>query len=141
MHHYRKTVKQYRATKAKNEASKKCPFCVEATIEKSLYETDLSYVIRNITEYDLWESHEVVDHLMIIPKRHVESLVAMDDNERLDTMRIAAHYEAEGYNVYARGVGSATRSVAHQHTHLIKISDKNPRVVLHVKKPYFLLRW
>lgn len=141
MHHYRKTIKQYMATKAKNEALKQCPFCVSETIEKCLYETDLSYVVRNITEYDLWESHEVVDHLMIIPKRHVENFVSMSDNERLDVMRIAAHYEADGYNVYARGVGSATRSVKHQHTHLIKINDKDPRLVLHVKKPYFLFRW
>lgn len=140
MHHYRKTIKQYRATRAKNAATKSCPFCDRATLENALYETELSYVVRNVTEYDLWEAHEVAEHLMVIPKRHTESLQDMSTEERLDMLDIAAQYEVEGYNVYARGVGATTRSVEHQHTHLIKIKDRYPRVVLHVQKPYFLIR-
>ena len=138
MHHYRTTLQHYTANLRKSKDS--CPFCDTATVQKSLYKNDSLYVVENITQYDLWEMHDVIHHLLIVPNRHVESLSELIDGERLALMAVAADYEQRGYNVYARGVGFITRSVRHQHTHLIKASNKTPRAALFLQKPYMLIK-
>jgi diadenosine tetraphosphate (Ap4A) HIT family hydrolase len=107
---------------------------------KSVFETEFSYVIPNKIEYDLWESHRVLEHHMVLPKRHAESISEMNDQERQDMLQIIADYEAKGFNIYARGVGGPTRSIAHQHTHLIRIQPDRPKLIVHIKKPHFLIR-
>lgn len=94
----------------------------------------------NLTQYDLWELYDVEDHLLVIPKRHIETLKELTNNERLDIMDQVAEYEANGYNVYARGVGFARRSVNHQHTHLIKVTNKKPRLAVFLQYPYYLFK-
>ena len=97
-------------------------------------------VVPNRVSYDVFEGRRVVDHLLIIPKRHVETIKNFTKQEKLDMVDIAGAYESKGYNVYARGVGSLTRSVGHQHTHLIKIkNDRMPRILLYIRKPYLLI--
>jgi len=117
-----------------------CPFCDPAEIDYRLIEqTDHAYVVPNQTSYDIWEHHKVLEHLMVIPKRHVGHLGELNDTELLDVMRLIAKYEVKGYSVYARGTTSPRRSVKHQHTHLIKIDTKLPRVSLYVRKPYIMV--
>jgi len=135
VNHYRKTVKVYR----KRRKSQKCPFCDPETLAKAIYQNDRIYVVPNLTQYDLWESFDVKDHLLIVPKRHVVKLPELDDKEKLAIMQVAAGYEAEGYSIYARGVGFVNRSVEHQHTHLIKVSNKQPKVMLYLNRPYYYL--
>jgi len=137
LHHYRKTVKQYR----KRQKVQECPFCNPETLNKAILTTEHSYIVSNLTQYDLWELYDVVDHLLVIPKRHVKSLKELHDAERLDIMNLAADYEEKGYNVYSRGVDVATRSVEHQHTHLIKLAHKRPRFAVYLHKPYFVVKW
>lgn len=115
-----------------------CPFCNEATLKRAVEETTHAYVVPNLTQYDLWEAHNVTDHLLVIPKRHVTSLSELNEKERLEIMDIVARYEPQGYNVYARGVGFVNKSVEHQHTHLIKVTNKKPWLTLFLRKPYFL---
>jgi diadenosine tetraphosphate (Ap4A) HIT family hydrolase len=136
MHHYRKTIKKYR----ERQNLQDCPFCAAATQAKAVKETLHSYIVPNLTQYDLWELHEVTDHLLVIPKRHVKSLQELSDEERLDIMNLAAEYDSQGYSMYARGVDFATRSVEHQHTHLIKASNKRPRLALFLRKPYIVIK-
>lgn len=138
MHHYRKTIKQYRTFNEGDKAVEGCTFCREVGSSKALHETATMFIIPNRVKYDMFEGRRVVDHLMVIPKRHVESLHDFTDQEKLDQMTIAGLYEADGYNVYARGKGSVSRSVAHQHTHLIKLSDKKPNVIFFAEKPRIL---
>jgi ATP adenylyltransferase len=135
MHHYRKTVKKYHRRRVQH-----CPFCDSATLAKAIKETPHSYIVPNLTQYDLWEMHDVTDHLLVIPKRHVKSLQELNKQERLDIVDLASDYEAEGYNVYARGVAFATRSVEHQHTHLIKAANKKPRMAFYLRKPYVVIK-
>jgi diadenosine tetraphosphate (Ap4A) HIT family hydrolase len=117
-----------------------CPFCDPAEIDYRLIEqTDHAYLIPNETPYDVWEHHKVLEHLMVIPKRHVPHLGELEDAELLDVMRLIAKYEAAGYNVYARGISSPRRSVGHQHTHLIKIDQKMPRVSVYMRRPYIMV--
>lgn len=97
------------------------------------------YIMPNRVSYDLFEERRVTDHLMVVPKRHVETLADFTKEENLDYMALIGKYEQQGYNVYARGVGSITRSVAHQHTHLIKLRDKKSSLIIFTRKPHFLL--
>jgi len=134
MYHYRKTRKIYNS----NKLAEECPFCGRALKEKGIIESKHSYVVPNLTKYDLWELHEVADHLLLLPKRHVQHLSELNESERLEIMDTLAKYEANGYSVYARSTGYNNRSVEHQHTHLIKTTNKKFRVALFTEKPYFL---
>ena len=137
MLHYRKTFRLYKQRRA---ASVTCPFCAPETLANALVTTDAYYIVPNLTKYDLWESHDVEHHLMIIPRRHVESLADLDNHEMLEIMKKIADYEHNGYSVYARGVGFSMRSVKHQHTHLIKASNTHPRLTIFMRKPYMLIK-
>jgi diadenosine tetraphosphate (Ap4A) HIT family hydrolase len=137
MYHKRKTRKKYDAY-PKPAA---CQFCDPAEITSRLVrETELAWVIKNRTFYDMWEMSKVLDHLMIVPKRHVASLSELTDAEKLDVMNLVGQYESTDYNIYARAVTNTRRSVAHQHTHLIKTDHKLARFLLHVRRPYFMIK-
>jgi hypothetical protein len=140
MYHYRKTRKTYEHHNRSNKTGA-CPFplCnVADTLQPILFENSTMYVIPNRVSYDLFEGREVLDHVMIIPKRHIESMKDFTKSEKVDAMTIAGEYEARGYNVYARGVGAITRSVRHQHTHLIKLTSRKPKAYFFLTKPHFL---
>jgi len=139
MNHYRSTMKSYKKQRSKDKQAGVCPFC-DLTGERIVEATDLCVVVPNLTKYDLWELHKVQEHLMVIPRRHVESLDELTTEEMLDIMQVIAKYERRGYNVYARGVGFVRRSVKHQHTHLIKVSNKSPKFTIFFTKPYWLFR-
>ena len=136
MHHYRSTMRKYKHRRNTDA----CPFCDPKTLKRALYTDKHLYIVPNLTTYDLWEGHNVERHLLIIPRRHVKSLDDLRDAEKLAIMNQAAAYETDGYNVYARGVGFAARSVTHQHTHLIKSSNKRPQLLVYLRRPYFLLK-
>lgn len=136
MHHSRKTRKLYEA----RQKQKECPFCAAATLENSIKTTEYCFVVPNLTKYDFWEMRNVEDHLLIAPRRHVEGLKDTTKEEREDIMNLIAEYESKNYNIYARSVQSISRSVPHQHTHLIRLSNKQAKVVLFLQRPYFLFR-
>lgn len=139
MHHYRKTKKRYVTYNAGDKAAEGCTLCKEVDGPKVTFENDTMFVIPNRVAYDMFEGRSVVDHLMVIPKRHLGSLQDFTDKEKLDQMTIVGDYESQGYNVYSRGVGSISRSVIHQHTHLIKLADKKPRIIFYAQKPHILI--
>lgn len=117
-----------------------CPFCDEADRANAVYEDEHIYIVPNLTKYDLWELHDVTEHLLIIPKRHLKSLAEATKKERSLVIDKIAEYEAQGFSVYARGVGFVRRSVEHQHTHLIKTTDKEPRFAIMLMKPRLVLK-
>ncbi|MBC7707806.1 HIT domain-containing protein [Polaromonas sp.] len=132
MFHYQKTKKRLSSFPKPTG----CPFCENLRLEKITEETEFHLVVPNRVKYDVWELRRVIDHLLVVPKRHVLSLAELTKAEKLDHMNIVSKYESKGYNVYARGVGSGQRSVAHQHTHLIKTVTKQARGSLTIRKPY-----
>lgn len=140
MHHYRKTRKAYAMYNAGDRAASGCTFCKEVGQPKVLRENPTMFIIPNRVAYDMFEDLRVLDHLMVIPKRHVESLQNFTDEEKLDHMAIVGEYEAQGYSVYSRGVGQVNRSVKHQHTHLLKLDNKKPKFVLYAAKPHILIK-
>lgn len=139
MYRWRRNHKQYL-----NQIKKPggCQFCDPAEIDYRLIEqTEHVNVIPHHIPYDVWEHHKVLECLMVIPKRHVSSFGQMKDEETLDLIKLIARYEKNGYNVYARASNSPRRSQGHQHTHLIKIDDKEPRFTALLTKPYWLVRF
>ena len=139
MKHYRTTYKKYKGH-AKTDAvrSIECAFCDPSAIEEIIKETDTVRVVRNRVKYDMFDGDRVVDHLMVIPKAHRASVGEFTDQELLDSFRIAGEYEEQGYGIYARGKGAATRSIEHQHTHLMKLANRPARLILYSHRPYFL---
>ncbi len=135
MYHQRKTYKWYQQRKKLPG----CPFCDPDEISYRIREeTDLFYVILNNPPYYVWENHRVVEHLLVIPKRHADTLNDFTDEELLEYGRITGRYETNDYSVYARSDTSPRRSVTHQHTHLIKVDRKQPSFSVYVRKPYVL---
>lgn len=117
---------------------KKCVFCdIKKGDEQFIKQTKYSKVIKNIFPYSLWELIDVKEHLMITPVRHTGSLGDLNDKEALDYMKLLQEYEAKGYNLYSRAPDSPTKSIPHQHMHLIKTAGKPRRFVVHAKKPIF----
>lgn len=139
MLHYRKTKVKYNSHNNADKKVQSCGFCDAETSARHVYETDTIAVIPNRVSYDMFEGRRVTEHLMVIPKQHRESFVDFTQQEQLETMQVIAKYETEGYNIYARGVGSISRSMKHQHTHLIKLSQRTSNAVFYIKRPYFLL--
>jgi diadenosine tetraphosphate (Ap4A) HIT family hydrolase len=135
MNHHRKTICKYKSHKTES-----CAFCDISTISNAIYEDKFVYIVPNLTQYDLWELHDVEDHLLLIPKRHILTLAELSDKERLAVIGQAALYETKGCGVYARGVGFIKRSMKHQHTHLIKISNKKPKIAVFLQSPYYLFK-
>jgi diadenosine tetraphosphate (Ap4A) HIT family hydrolase len=136
MYHFRKTRHKYKSFPKPDH----CHFCDTKEMTEIIEETAFARVVRNRVSYDMWEMRRVTDHLMVIPKRHVRSLNELTDSERLDIMKLLGRYEANHYNVYARSVESIGRSIAHQHTHLIRTENKASKALLFLRKPYLLIK-
>ncbi|HWT40166.1 MAG TPA: hypothetical protein VN081_02745 [Dongiaceae bacterium] len=123
----------------KQEVSDTCPFCtINAGHPQYVHETAHLKVIRNRTPYSLWDSQGVVEHLMIVPKQHTSKLGDLGEKAALEYIKLVDRYESAGYNLYARSVDSTNRSVAHQHTHLIKLDGKERTFLLMMKKPWYV---
>ncbi|QQG50394.1 MAG: HIT domain-containing protein [Candidatus Saccharibacteria bacterium] len=140
MYHYRKTRKSYRALNASDTTKPVCTLCDEDNKPRIIRETTTMILLPNRVSYDIFEGMRVVEHLMIVPKRHVEHIEDFTNQEKMDFMSLAGEFEMKGFNVYARGAKSATRSVAHQHTHLIKTDNKKAKSVVYIAKPHILIR-
>lgn len=138
MYHYRKTRKVYESYPKPD----KCTFCnLDEINDKIIEESEHARVIRNRVFYDVWELRDVTDHLMVVPRRHVRCLDDLSDAEKLDIMHITATYDARDYNIYARSSRSVSRSIAHQHTHLIKTGKKIAHGTLFMRRPYFFMKF
>jgi ATP adenylyltransferase len=136
----RKNEMAYRKWRAENPHSDdSCVFCKRQEWE-IVEESDLTLVVRSNHPYDLWEFRDVQEHLLVVPKRHVESLADLSAEEQVDNMNILGRYELDGYDIYARGDGSLTRTQAHQHTHLIKTEKRAARFGMFAPRPYIVLR-
>ncbi|HSX23688.1 MAG TPA: HIT domain-containing protein [Candidatus Saccharimonadales bacterium] len=137
----RKQVKAYDKHLAEVEPpSKGCSFCaINKGSPQFVTETKSFKVIRNIFPYSLWDSQPVKDHLMLIPKRHTDTLADLTPAAAQEFVKLLSSYESKGYSVYARAPGSVIKTVLHQHTHLIKHGDKVIKGLLYLRKPYVRL--
>lgn len=113
-----------------------CVFCdANNPDNKIIEEYALFTVINNLFPYTLWDSCKVVEHFMIVPKRHVDSVSEFNADEIAEYHTIAASYEGRGYDLYSRGRSSTMKSVPHQHTHLIKTDGVKIKGLIYHERP------
>lgn len=141
MHHYRNARQRYEQL-GKGNTSDDCPYptcSAEPLTQPFVFSDATSCIIRPSVPYDVFEGRTVLDHVIAIPRRHLESLSDFTPEEMLGMMGIIATYEQQGYNAYMRGVGGV-RSVRHQHTHLIKIRNEKTKFLLYLRNPYIVFK-
>jgi ATP adenylyltransferase len=101
-----------------------CSFCAighpDNTLNVIVEQDDDFWVIKNAFPYVVFDSIEVTDHLLVVPKKHVESITELEPDERQKLVEILSRYEARGYSFMARSPSNPAKSMPHQHTHLIK---------------------
>jgi ATP adenylyltransferase len=97
-------------------------------------------VMANKYPYEYWDGRNVVEHLLLAPKRHILTLSELNNDEKIEAINLMAEYEANGYSVYWRSQTNESRSVPHHHTHLLKLNNRSVRFVFYLKKPYFVWR-
>src|SRR5664279_2056694 len=136
MHHFRKTSRKYHAHNNSDKTRGGCTLCPERNVDKIIHDGTTMYVIKNRVQYDMFEGRRVADHLMVIPKCDREMVSEFSNEESMEMVNIIGDYEKQGYNFYGRGLNSLTRSVKHQHTHLIKLVPYKQRFILMIRKPY-----
>ena len=108
-----------------------CPFCV--LNERILFETKTMVVIGNAAPYDWFDNLQVKEHLMVIPKRHVEELNELNKTESKEYFDVLSKYEKKGYSFFSRDNTNNSRSQLHLHTHLIKTGDKADKFILVIR--------
>jgi diadenosine tetraphosphate (Ap4A) HIT family hydrolase len=132
--HNEKLYKEYQA-----HSTGVCDFCViKEGNPQFVIATESFNVIHNRFPYAFWDDQDVVDHLLVVPKEHVDSLAAFTPGQAAEYLALVSDYENNGYHVYARGAKSQSRSIVHQHTHLIKGAGRSKRLVLQSTRPYIL---
>lgn len=125
----------------KTTHSNGCAFCdlVKNGGDQVVKKTAHCLIIKNIFGYDIWDGCGVIEHLMIIPQQHTASLADLSHEERVDYMDQLAQFEAQNYSLYARSPGNITKSVTHQHMHLIKIDNRRKKFLLYLHRPHIRL--
>jgi diadenosine tetraphosphate (Ap4A) HIT family hydrolase len=130
-YYYGRSTTNDRAYQSYRKKLTGCIFCKidhpDNTVKKIVEELSDFWVIKNTFPYDVFDSIKVVDHLLIVPKKHIEGIAELTKRERIILIELISKYEAMGYSTMARHPGSQAKSIAHQHTHLIKLTDQ-PRL-------------
>lgn len=135
----RSSQKTY-VTYLKKISQSPCQFCeFTEKSQQTIAHKKTHLIIKNIFGYDIWDDNDVVDHLMIVPKRHIVSISEMNKNEQTEYIQTISQYEKKGYSVYARAPQNISKSIVHQHTHLIKLGEKRKKIKLFLRKPHFLV--
>lgn len=142
MYRTRKNTVRYNPRKNRKRlksGKKQCPFCALPP-EQIIYEGKFVLIIENLFPYQFWDFMKVTKHLMVVPKRHIESIRELNQSERKELIDVLADYQDQGYNMYGREHGNVIKSVPHQHTHLIKCDTKTAKFFLYLRKPYMFIR-
>jgi len=92
-------------------------------------------------KYSFWDEQKVLDQVMLIPKTHTDSIKKLPVEAAVEFLELLGMYESRGYSIWARNPSSPTKSVTHQHTHLIKTSGKRKRGMIFVRKPLIMFTW
>lgn len=134
----RRTQKEY--DRYSRTRTNDCDFCHFKAGESPVVGTsDKFWIVKNKFAYDIWDDTKVQDHLLLVPKRHVEGIHEFDSDEKTGLVELVSQYEQQGYSLYARAPKSHAKSVQHQHSHLIKLSTTFTKFRLHIRKPHVLI--
>ena len=118
-----------------------CSFCdlTQPRAPQPIKTYDHFYIAENGFGYLIWDGCLVKEHLMLIPKKHVPNLRDLSGAAQKEFAQIVAKYEEAGYSFYGRSPDNVTRSIAHQHTHLLRLGSRRKSFMLYIRKPHVLL--
>ena len=118
-------LRQYKEFLKENE--RQCTFCLlkdnNEIAGKIKTEFKHFYIIKNKFPYLTWENREVIDHLLLIPKKHFIGMDEMDIEMQSELIKIIAIYEKNKYSLYEKCLVKGIRTVPHWHMHLIKVKQ------------------
>lgn len=135
----RKAEIRYRKTLKTRAPAKVCTFCeIDENHEEFIEDGKFFKVIINLFRYTYWDEQDVVHQVMLVPKMHTESIRKLPTEAAVEFLDFIGKYEEQGYNIYARPAQSATKSIPHQHTHLIKTTGKRKKVMVYSRKPFIM---
>ncbi len=136
----RQHQKQYLRYLKQHTPQDGCVFCTfSSRPEEIISEYPLFYVAATLFKYDMWDGLGVVKHFMIVPKRHIIGISDFTEDEVLEFHSISGDYERLGYSLYQRAPANFSKSVAHQHSHIILLDEKPKKFVVYVGKPHISL--
>lgn len=136
----RSSQRRYVVHKKASKPAASCEFCAFTSKSPQFVKKEKQFkLIKNIFYYDLWDGCKVKEHLMLVPTRHVQSLGELTREEKATYGGLVAKYEASGYSLYSRAPDNITKSVPHQHTHLIKLEPRRQKFLLYLRKPHLLI--
>lgn len=131
----RRQQKVYNRYSAKKQ-SEKCDFCEFTDDHDQVLRTFKNFwVVANKFPYVTWDGSRTGDHLMVVPKRHIESIGLFDSAEQQEFAKILAEFESKGFSIYARATQNERKSVPHQHTHLIEVGN-SINTQIYLRKPH-----
>lgn len=118
----------------------KCAFCNFDTDQPDdiIEQTELFTIVACMFSYDVWDSYPITEHLLLVPRRHVLSIHDYTPDEQRAYMELLMKYDKNGYTTYARSHADKTKSVPHQHTHLLKLGETPVRHMYYSRKPHVL---
>jgi|SRR3989344_529163 len=134
----------YRSTKNENsyhkyrKGEKGCYFC-EPKPHIVVSKTKNFYISKNNFPYDFWDGQKVVEHLLLVSKKHFSDLESKDKELLLEYGELVNKYSNQGFDIYTRTPNSPSRSQPHFHTHLIKTTGKKIKSLNFVFNPYSLI--
>ena len=134
---------KYRAIKKTMTTSAGCRFCGfqdQSRKDEILENHKYFWLVKNIFPYHIWDDQNIEDHIMLVPKRHIISIGDMNDDELLEYSKVIGKYDKLGYSVYARSAQNTLKSIPHQHSHLLKLDNKEITFMVYNKKPYVLIK-
>lgn len=137
-----RTRKHHRvyARYTKQAKSRDCAFCNFKVSENQVVKsTKYFWIVKNMFPYDVWDHTGVTEHLMLVPKRHIDAIGHFNLDEQLAFTKLVGQYDTKGYSIYARPKDSTVKSVAHQHTHLIKLDGRFKTIAFFLRKPRVFL--
>ena len=97
-----------------------CPFCAASVGEITFMESDRFRAIVNIAPI-------LPGHSLVVPKRHVDSLLSLEDAEVVEMVNLSRRampllmqvHDAEGFDWTIQESDAAGQSIPHLHLHLI----------------------
>jgi galactose-1-phosphate uridylyltransferase len=107
----RKHAKQYKKYQQSLKDVDDCAFCIlDMEDPQYISETIHFKVIRNRFPYILWDAQRVVEHLMLVPRQHTDTLKTLSPGESKEYVELISDFENRGYNIYARSPRSSSKS-------------------------------
>lgn len=111
---------QTQALKDMHNGHVPCQLCSNID-NKIVSELNTVKVIENLYPYKFFDGRLVAEHLMLIPKRHINHMSDFAAEERGDYWQALVEYYELGYTTVTRTAFDSNRTVAdHIHTHLFK---------------------